>query len=790
MSNGIEIPIKLDGATVAKLALDQIVDGFKGVERATINAAEKSATTSAAFKDLRERFIAGAVSADQMREALAGIAAQAPKVATEAKHAAVETGKSFKDALANVKDAGLHELSQKAGELGGQIKGVGGDIVQVAIKSAAAFGPWGVAITGVGAALAFATQAIREEAAAVALSTAQTEEAQRAAQNLGDTYPSMTAAIASATTAQEAHAHALEETQRLLAAQVALMNAAFSAAEARAFTEQMQRTAGAARELGTFMHGANEELIKSAIESGSAATQQELLGFSFTHSADAQQEHTNRVNAGIVASQRAAEAVAQHKAGLVAQAQVALETARADLAATGATENDAAAREDALRRVQDATEALASAQDRALVAQRNATQGTVEATAALDALESATRAQQEATDHAALQRGYAAITRILHERAERAKSHGHEVDHERERLTAIKQKNDREEESIRNQESALRRLWREEDEHARAAERAVVDRMIAEQAAIESARVASSEAYGEALSHAHELASIQARIAYLGSVSGASSETRAARARMAGQRAEGVIGHSAEMDDLRDPATQRERIDEMRRARELTRERTHLQRRYEMQRGFVERMEDLNDREVDGADALATSLTAAFKTTGDALADHLQKFADGRETAAEASQNMLADTLKNIGKESLVKAGFYFAEGLGNLATFNFPGAATAFAASAAFAAVGGGLIAGGNELTDTNTLGARKDAAAKSESRASGESAGRVSGSRGGTGSGAGAVYNINFGGPMYGTGGVRRAAREIVGVVNRGGIQGGVQILPGALLGGGAGS
>jgi hypothetical protein len=258
---------------------------------------------------------------------------------------------------------------------------------------------------------------------------------------------------------------------------------------------------------------------------------------------------------------------------------------------------------------------------------------------------------------------------------------------------------------------------------------------------------------------------------------------------MATGRRETAAGQVAELADLRDPAAQQERLAEARRNHELERERAHLTQRYEMQRTFVDRMQELNEREVNGNEALATSITSAFRTTGDALSAHLQAFADGRETAAEAMQNMLADTLKNIGKESLAKAGFYFATGLGNLATLNFPGAATAFAASAAFAAVGGGLIAGGNALTDTNTLGARKDAEAKSAERSTSESAARVSGSRG-SGEGAGTVYNITFGGPMYGTGGVRQAARQMVGAINRGGIQGGVQLLPGVLQGAGAGT
>lgn len=315
-------------------------------------------------------------------------------------------------------------------------------------------------------------------------------------------------------------------------------------------------------------------------------------------------------------------------------------------------------------------------------------------------------------------------------------------------------------------------------------------RVLGEQQAAElAARRTASDAYAEEATHANELARIRARIIGLSNEETAANEVRALRARAAGQRAEGVIGQRAELEDARDPAVQRERIDEMRRSHTIERERAHLAQRYEMQRTFVDRMEELNEREANGNEALATSITSAFRTTGDALSAHLQAFADGRETAAEAMQNMLADTLKNIGKESLVKAGFYFATGLGNLATLNFPGAATAFAASAAFAAVGGGLIAGGSALTDTNTLGARKDAA-KSAEGSSREPAARVGSAGRGGGEGGATVYNVNFGGPMYGTGGVRQAARQMVGAINRGAIQGGVQLLPGTLLGGGAGA
>jgi hypothetical protein len=47
---------------------------------------------------------------------------------------------------------------------------------------------------------------------------------------------------------------------------------------------------------------------------------------------------------------------------------------------------------------------------------------------------------------------------------------------------------------------------------------------------------------------------------------------------------------------------------------------------------------------------------------------------------------------------------------------------------------------------------------------------------------SGSGATQNITvvFGGPMYGTGGLRQAGREIAAALNGGAVQGGVQLNP----------
>ena len=726
--DGVEIPIAVTGAGQAKADLDSIVGALGRVGHAQTEA-----------------FTAGATHAG-----------------------------SLKTALVDVKDRGLDALAEKAAELGQRIGGVGGQIANVAIKSVAAFGGVGIAVTAVGAAIAFAAQAYDEYSAKVALTDARSTELASTTRNLGAAYPSMATAVAGATTAVEAHTAALAENQRILGQQLALMNAGFSAEAARAYTLQIQQTSGAVRELREYLHGASEEQIRATIESGNATAQQTLLGVSFAHSADAAVENTRRMEALAVVHHRASVAIAASKEQAVAAARATLESARADVIDAASIDDVHARRvalQEANRRVAESTDALATAQNNAAIAHRNAAAGAAEAD----------RAEQDlnATNEAALARGFEAVTRLAQTREKRkqddedqrrraAVHHGTERNRILEIQTALKLKNDAEEAAIRSQEAALRERYRVELEGIDAVRRADLD-ALTERARADEERAKERERTSAERAKA--------------------SSTEGRRAAMRGARGETAAGQVAELADLRDPAVQRERIDEMRRAHTLDRERAHLTQRYEMQRTFVDRMEELNDREVNGNEALATSITSAFRTTGDALSTHLQAFADGRETAAEAMQNMLADTLKNIGKESLVKAGFYFATGLGNLATFNFPGAAAAFAASAAFAAVGGGLVAGGNALTDTNTLGARKDAAKSAESP-SREPAARVGSAGRGGGEGGATVYNVNFGGPMYGTGGVRQAARQMVGAINRGGIQGGIQILPGALLGGGAGS
>ena len=718
--DGVEIPIAVTGAGQAKADLDSIVGALGRVGHAQTEA-----------------FTAGATHAG-----------------------------SLKTALVDVKDRGLDALAEKAAELGQRIGGVGGQVANVAIKSVAAFGGVGIAVTAVGAAIAFAAQAYDEYSAKVALTDARSTELASTTRNLGAAYPSMATAVAGATTAVEAHTAALAENQRILGQQLTLMNAGFSAEAARAYTLQIQQTSGAVRELREYLHGASEEQIRATLESGNATAQQTLLGVSFAHSADAAVENTRRMEALAVVHHRASVAIAASKEQAVAAARATLESARADVIDAASIDDVHARRvalQEANRRVTESTDALATAQERAAVAHRNAAAGAAEAERAETAL--------GASNEAALQHGYQRIAQIAHEHAAAEIKRKHEdtaalraSGHHRNILAELKQKHDTEEAHLRDIGERRESLMRAELEQIARVREAAVEAMI------ERARL-DEEGKQQAIQAEAERAK--------------AASTAGRRAVMTTARRETAAGQVAELADLRDPAAQQERLAEARRNHELDRERAHLTQRYEMQRSYVDRMEELHGTEADGTRALAEGVSGAFAGMGQAIAKHAQGLLDGKESVGEALQGMLSDTLASLAQQAIVKGAMETAEGIAALAGIvTAPLAPGHFAAAGAYFGVA--ALAGIGAAATAPSSGS----AATAAPAAAREPAARVSGSRGTSSEGGGVVYNVNFGGPMYGTGGVRQAARQMVGAINRGGIQGGIQILPGALLGGGAGS
>lgn len=133
------------------------------------------------------------------------------------------------------------------------------------------------------------------------------------------------------------------------------------------------------------------------------------------------------------------------------------------------------------------------------------------------------------------------------------------------------------------------------------------------------------------------------------------------------------------------------------RQREQARTRRMLDDQVDMQRTFVDRMEEQHHRHVDVTREAAESLDAAFKGVGEALGSHIAAWAAGKEDLADAAQGFLADSLGALAKEAQGKGAFYAAEALGLLVSGNFPMAATAGIASAAYFAASGtlGYLAG-----------------------------------------------------------------------------------------------
>lgn len=136
--------------------------------------------------------------------------------------------------------------------------------------------------------------------------------------------------------------------------------------------------------------------------------------------------------------------------------------------------------------------------------------------------------------------------------------------------------------------------------------------------------------------------------------------------------------------------------------RRADRERRSFEQRYEHARTFTERWEDLHQRQVSATAEAAGAMDNALGALGTSLAKHFESIVKGQETVGEALKGILTDTLDAIAKESFTKGGFYAAEAIAKLVMYDFPGAATAAAASAAYFAAGatatglGAAVSGG----------------------------------------------------------------------------------------------
>lgn len=216
-----------------------------------------------------------------------------------------------------------------------------------------------------------------------------------------------------------------------------------------------------------------------------------------------------------------------------------------------------------------------------------------------------------------------------------------------------------------------------------------------------------------------------------------------------------------------------DRVDEMRAQRAAARTSRALEEQLNREESFTDRMRELHRERIDITGETVSFTEKAYGALSESLATHFQAIAEGSESVGVALQSVLSEVLKALAKEAFVKSAFYLAEGVASLVSYQYDRAAESFAASALFAGAGALASAGAGALAPS------KPSTPSATGGGGGERAERApSASKSGSGDGGTNVVNVMFGGPQYGTGGVRQAAREIAGVLNRGAVQGGVQL------------
>jgi hypothetical protein len=193
----------------------------------------------------------------------------------------------LKEALGNVQAAALGELSQKAGQLGASLGGVAGSLAEVAIKSAAAFGPVGIAITAVLAGLALLKQAYDEDVAATERVNAINTTVANSSQQLGDAYGSIADAANRAKTAEEARNIVGQRTTQILAEQLNLLASGGTIATAQGLSSNFDNIARASIDATTGVARYTSEQVKNIALTGNAQQQLLLFGTTMEHSTNA-----------------------------------------------------------------------------------------------------------------------------------------------------------------------------------------------------------------------------------------------------------------------------------------------------------------------------------------------------------------------------------------------------------------------------------------------------------------------------------------------------------------------
>lgn len=193
----------------------------------------------------------------------------------------------------------------------------------------------------------------------------------------------------------------------------------------------------------------------------------------------------------------------------------------------------------------------------------------------------------------------------------------------------------------------------------------------------------------------------QRDIAALSGAEGQADALNRARGQRTLGRLQAGVARREESDYLRSDEGQAERLADMAADAQLARERSRVEERYELQRTFTERWEELHHRQANASALAAESGTQAFQAFGNALGQHAVAAAKGAEAVDYALQATVSDTLTAVGTQAIIKGAMEIAEGTAMLAgIITAPAAPGHFIAGAAFMGVGalaaslGGAIA------------------------------------------------------------------------------------------------
>lgn len=702
-NNGLEIPVSTPGAEKAAGDLDRVATSLGKVGGA---ATETGAMVASGSNS----------SAESLKKI--GDAAKASE-------------QHLKD-LKATGNAGLQELSQKGAEFAKSLGGVGGDLAEIAVKAAAAFGPMGIAAGAAVGVVGMLVSALNEHQAAQELDRARSEALAESTTRLGGSYTSVAAAINSAKTATEARSAAGAAELVILQQQVALMQRGFSGDQADAQAAAISRLVDAQRLDTDAKKASARALIEHALASGNAEEQQRILGVSFRHSTDAVVENRNQVLATTVASARAAAATVEQRTRLN---EAAVARRREAQAAVDGLSDEAAASAAGDRAMRE----LRSAQEAAIVTYRNLNSATAsnarlqrDAAAAAAELRSAsvilTDAQKEEET---------TLNRLTRAKNARASASGGPSDAER-RAAVEALRVAREE----NSNSLVTVDYTTRVSQAQAHLAFTTTELARAEAALRRGRptMAEQAAVTQAL---NDQTAAQAALNDVDREAAAALQTKnaalAEQARLLAEAANGDPKSGA--DDLAakaqadsDAAKAATETEKSQQGRSLS---NHIE--------YTARVRALMGEQKDAQQQLAEFSVGAFGAVGEALGNNIAAFAAGKATIGDALQGMLSDILNSLGKQAMAKGAFEVAEGIAALAGVATAGLAPGhFAAAAAYFTVGGLATAGGAATAVTPST---------SAAAGGGTPAASVSSPSSASGSGGPAtITNINYYAPTFG--------------------------------------